>query len=648
MAQVALYRAFLDDITDGAMGSIGNSTTISFDDIVNNDMVQSSLAFHAAWRHAFSVPPCKPDARAFTDRLAAAGAAAAPSRWKEALQHTLVHCSPARTLPSFKELVPSCVDVYQRALSAMKERGRPEVLRLLSAKLGARFSGDPKPIHDGASAIKAYKELTSCDPVLELLEKWAGVVADPDATYYERLAVAPIAERFTGWSFITGMYVTAAAAAADAPLSAIELLRHPMMQDLSLWRKDVGGTLMLGAGACDREGVRVPFATDAPPELIARILPASGFPYARIIAPARYCHLFAAAAAASGNGIREVVSVSDDGCSFRILGTAAAAAAAAGEWWVPPGDGALGRALREDMIATRFSPRRRFSTQNQLDGYCHFQQFVATLAAKHDLMGTVFPTDGENVLGTVMVCDTRRNWWTIMCLLITLHNLDSRRWRVVFFCSEGNASWVRRELLGRVPQAHVVPWEERLGVEKFTIDVYNDLMTSSDLWSHPVFAGDHVLTIQDDGVIMRPGIENDTEMMSYDFVGAPWVQAGDNALILSQAGVDRSELVGNGGISLRRRSAMLAAISADQQLTGGRGVRTLFYQNMIPVPEDVFFSARVARCSPRSVANRFSFEQCVPSPTSSPPPTPPYAFHKPWCYLDPGVLVGMGIKKITF
>lgn len=304
--------------------------------------------------------------------------------------------------------------------------------------------------------------------------------------------------------------------------------------------------------------------------------------------------------------------------------------------------------MREDMIATRFSPRRRFPTQKHLDGYCHFQQFVATLAAKHDLMGTVFPTDGENVLGTVMVCDTRRNWWTIMCLLITLHNLDSRRWRVVFFCSEGNASWVRRELLGRVPQAHVVPWEERLGVEKFTIDVYNDLMTSSDLWSHPVFAGDHVLTIQDDGVIMRPGIENDTEMMSYDFVGAPWVQAGDNALILSQAGVDRSELVGNGGISLRRRSAMLAAISADQQLTGGRGVRTLFYQNMIPVPEDVFFSARVARCSPRSVANRFSFEQCVPSPTSSPPPTPPYAFHKPWCYLDPGVLVGMGIKKITF
>lgn len=633
------YCLFLDDVTDGVMGA-ESIDSVCIADLVCDPRFHASLAFHAAWEDLYGIRPCKPDVRDFVARISTSA-----DGWRAALQEALLGHSPLRVLPNPKSALESALDAYSRAIAAMKDRGRHEVMRRVAAKLVARFSGDPDPaqksiVCDGASLIKLYKQLTDGDATLALLESWASI--DPRSSsasnYYARLNHPKIRAMLDGsWSFLTDAYVTRTRP-SETDFSALDLLRHPMVRDTHLWRTDLGGRLVCGGlkdddVPCIRRAPR-----GMPPELVARALPPNGRLYSRIVVS----EADAATFARYGHGGDRLVSV-DDGAGGSTILKLGASTSNRG-WWIPPKSSDLGAVVRDGMIQTLLDVSR-FGNPQQHEGFCHFQQFIATYVHERSLMARRF--DGaatEPRLGTVLVCDTRENWWTLLCLLVTLDHLDASRWRVVFVCSSNNDAWARKELLERVPWARVVCWDEVLGGRNspFSIGAYNRLMTSEDLWTHPAFAGsgDHVLTVQDDGAVVRRGLETDVEMLAYDYVGAPWVRAGDNAAILTSAGVSE-ELVGNGGVSLRKRSAMLDVIRADAR-DGRRGIRTLFCRDMMPVPEDVYFSARVGRCAPRRVAERFSYEECLPSDAG----VRPYAFHKPWAYLPAQQLVGMGLASL--
>ena len=136
-----------------------------------------------------------------------------------------------------------------------------------------------------------------------------------------------------------------------------------------------------------------------------------------------------------------------------------------------------------------------------------------------------------------------------------------------------------------------------------------------------------VLTVQDDGMLARPGLDDDAEVLAQAFVGAPWTRADEPyRRMMEEAGVPEA-FVGNGGLSLRDPSMMLEVAEAAER---DGLARALFNGNLQPLPEDVMFAVGLARrgmVTPRAVAQRFAFEELPPAAEM------PYGFHKPWPYM---------------
>eukprot|EP00798_Chlamydomonas_sp_ICE-L_P005620 gene5620-biopygen2661 len=231
----------------------------------------------------------------------------------------------------------------------------------------------------------------------------------------------------------------------------------------------------------------------------------------------------------------------------------------------------------------------------------------------------------------------------MLSVLVTLDNLDVRRWpRVVVFCAPENERFVQRSLPpsllpGGVELVTVVM--ESLsyapplpGQKPFSIEKYSNILKDASFWRRlkEVALGDMALFVQDDGMIVRPGIEEDEEIMAQDYVGAPWADAPANAELKRLV----PTLVGNGGLSLRRVDACLDVTeSIPLRRCGDR----LFNFNLQPEPEDVFFArsfAAIGRGCPTEVGERFAMEQRISSSKGS----KPFGFHKPWPYIPKEVV----------
>lgn len=162
----------------------------------------------------------------------------------------------------------------------------------------------------------------------------------------------------------------------------------------------------------------------------------------------------------------------------------------------------------------------------------------------------------------------------------------------------------------------------QLGRENLRTDDYNALFLSPHFWAHMPF--ENILIFQTDAVLIDGNLD---EFLKYDYVGAPWNknqhwrQDGPMTLFnLTGKGVSRinpaAHLTGNGGLSLRRKSAMLRAIhNAKYRLTN----------------EDYFFSVssrHLMNVSPPEIAMRFSVETVFCPNT--------IGFHACWRHLSDG------------
>lgn len=144
---------------------------------------------------------------------------------------------------------------------------------------------------------------------------------------------------------------------------------------------------------------------------------------------------------------------------------------------------------------------------------------------------------------------------------------------------------------------------------------YNSLKKNADTW-HKIKA-DTVCWIELDCLLCRPGI---TEFLKWDYVGAPW---------RAEMALSPGCCVGNGGLSVRRKSAML-------QIAEG------YTDEPIPNPEviyteDLYFCINMQLCNQEQpgtfnipdvdTAARFCVES-IYSPS-------PIGLHKTWDYLTP-------------
>lgn len=147
----------------------------------------------------------------------------------------------------------------------------------------------------------------------------------------------------------------------------------------------------------------------------------------------------------------------------------------------------------------------------------------------------------------------------------------------------------------------------RIPARVASLEDYNQMMTSPDVYARLPF--EHILVAQTDSMLCSGALKTVDSFLDYDYVGAPWPYR-----------LERLERGGNGGLSLRKRSAMIR------------------FTQLVPrgpkQPEDVYFSTPSKACplhiAPNDVAAAFSVEHII---TDAPVGT-----HKPWLYLDGGEL----------
>ena len=212
---------------------------------------------------------------------------------------------------------------------------------------------------------------------------------------------------------------------------------------------------------------------------------------------------------------------------------------------------------------------------------------------------------------TVVFMDNRPDPGTALAVLLSLANLRAG-WSVTGFVTAESRGYFSRALAHLGDDALLV---DMPGYRKrsFFIEQYNAAFKSLDTWLPVAERADVALTVQNDGLLVREGLE-DHPAMGHDYCGAPWKP--HPYLEAATSG----NLVGNGGFSLRSPAAMVDVCRRfSDQLAS--------VYPMAPVmseAEDVFFARRVARPCPARHAATFAMEQC-----SSPDAL---GYHRFWAY----------------
>jgi len=214
----------------------------------------------------------------------------------------------------------------------------------------------------------------------------------------------------------------------------------------------------------------------------------------------------------------------------------------------------------------------------------------------------------------VIIVDNRPNILSIISVLFTMINLNNN-WSCRFYTSSSALEFYEN-YLGKFVDVIDVD----LLNHKFHIDIYNKLLTSVEFWES--IDSQKCLIIQDDGVLIRKGIDR---FLSYDYVGAPWVEGHGNEYLKKNV---NSDLVGNGGFSLRTVSKMKEIVNkvSDEEK------QILFYQNLNNTPEDVFFCKNLKKMNDIKMplnrdASYFSSEEILNMDS--------IGFHKVWNYHHP-------------
>ena len=241
------------------------------------------------------------------------------------------------------------------------------------------------------------------------------------------------------------------------------------------------------------------------------------------------------------------------------------------------------------MIATNTRNEMRSIAEKN---YRHWLDFIERTDELLPAPRGIRPPDGK----CAVIVETRSHPHLSYVLRNLMHFLDES-WGLCIVHGTANRGFVEETIQG---------WGEVLlvdsGVAEMTTDRYSALKCTPAFWEQ--IPSEHVLLFQTDSLLRRRGID---EFLEYDYVGAPWMH-----VLVDQGSAEGP--VGNGGLSLRRKSAMLQILSDHQ-----RDAQT---------PEDQFFSTFLYRDGYRvpslEKASHFSTETIF-QPAS-------IGLHKAWLY----------------
>lgn len=205
-----------------------------------------------------------------------------------------------------------------------------------------------------------------------------------------------------------------------------------------------------------------------------------------------------------------------------------------------------------------------------------------TYSKNYPELFTIIPRVSDKMM---VIVEPRRHHLLEAVLRNFAFYLAPKGWGLMVFHGTDNAQFVR-DIVRDWDYVHLV----NMGVSNLSIRDYNMLLTAPEFWER--IPAEHILIFQTDTYIRKNNVD---EFINYDYVGAPW------------SWMDRGR---NGGLSLRRKSATLRALS-EKQYNG--------------LNEDVFFSLDCGlNVAPQDVCRRFSVESVLSGDT--------FGFHKPWVF----------------
>lgn len=178
----------------------------------------------------------------------------------------------------------------------------------------------------------------------------------------------------------------------------------------------------------------------------------------------------------------------------------------------------------------------------------------------------------------VFLIDNRSNPLSILSTLFTMANIEDHQFALRIYTSKSALSYYK-EHLGHIAQIYHLP---QLDKKKFHIDIYNSILMDPTFWKD-LLSYQKCLIIQDDGLILRPGV---SKFLDYDFLGAPWAPVQDNDFLKAHT----INMIGNGGLSLRNIKLMHDITTKYEQEK-----KHLFYKNVNNIPEDVYFATCIKK-----------------------------------------------------
>lgn len=631
------------------------------DAVLSSMRVRTNLAFHEAWRAAIGTAPTRVDVLDYASR-----------QGPDAFVRCMSECTSIVLFSDAQARVQRAVAEFARCNALFETDHRAARIALLT-KLADRHCAPGTDVAARVSdlanvnLVAAYAQLCCKGGGLEAYEAWVsgggsgGPHPETPAEAYSRAGKACAALRLLSRCPVTGHTIPLPAVAAGR-ITCNEALRASIMRDRFMWRTDSGGACIVGphaktvapAGPFPFRVASIPAACllhavhSGKQRLYATVISAGGDTAARHV-PVQGVNVLTVRSGSCGPPASETAAATETIVAGGPVPRASRWSAAPNEYWIPdvrtwsPAAPSWSDALTRIMWAARMGPPN--------PGLLAYHQFVARYAAIRGLNTRRFNTrmyicprgrDGAaSPLGEVVLIDTRANVLSVLSLLVTLDNLREDAWKVTVFCSHINRRFMERCVLPHVPNARieVLPVMGDLdgsdgcgGAAKFDIETYNRMFKSESFWER-FSDSKRVLFVQDDGLLMRPGLEDDTDIMRQSYVGAPWLPGTNSEL---DGIVAAANHVGNGGMSLRDPVVManICRESSIEAADGSLGTMRLFNQRVQPEPEDVFFSGAIARGAaqpcPFDVATRFSFEPIPPSPDAL---RQPLGMHKPWPYI---------------
>lgn len=236
-----------------------------------------------------------------------------------------------------------------------------------------------------------------------------------------------------------------------------------------------------------------------------------------------------------------------------------------------------------------------------------------------------FSNISNNDIGkyTAVIIEPRHHPGLELVLTNFTNNLDER-WNFVFFHGANNGEFVKNILNNKIPDHKHRFTLVNLYVENLSINDYNYIFYNQNFYNF--IPTEMFLIFQADTFICKKFRDNIYKFMQYDYVGAPWYPAVFNKNNCS------NNNVGNGGLSLRRKSKMLEILN------------NCNYDN---INEDFLFSKTVCDCNydievkkpTVEEAKKFAIEHMYSPET--------FGVHKAWRYVSEDLSYCEGLDELA-